>query len=163
MKNCILLFYAISITLLCLYPPEAKTQTFKDPVSYLNFITEELSTRSKEQWDYTRAVAHSRSARKVEKRRKELLVITKQALSKIRRMPVYNKNSALRDTAAAYLSISYNVLNDDYSKIMDLEEIAERSYNDMEAYLLAEKEAGRKLNDAFQAVIEQRKNLCQGK
>jgi hypothetical protein len=48
-----------------------------------------------------------------------------------------------------YLELSYQVLNNDYSKIVDMEELAEQSYDAMEAYMAAQQIANEKLDAAF--------------
>ncbi len=68
-------------------------------------------------------------------------------------MPSYNGNKALRDSAVSYLKILYSVFNEDYSKLVNMEEIAEQSYDAMEAYLLAQEKAGEKLDQAHNAYI----------
>jgi hypothetical protein len=45
------------------------------------------------------------------------------------------------------MKLYYNVLNEDYSKIINMEEIAEQSYDLMEAYLLAEEKVSEKLKE----------------
>lgn len=97
---------------------------------------------------YTSAVAHGKSARKVEKRRQEMLLTIKDAQKKISALQPFEGDKSLRDSAVAYLRISYHVLNDDYGKIVNMEEVAEQSYDAMEAYLLAQEKADEKLKKA---------------
>jgi hypothetical protein len=40
---------------------------------------------------------------------------------------------SFRDTTVAYLKLLYIVFNEDYGKIVNMEEIAEQSYDAMEA------------------------------
>ena len=63
-------------------------------------------------------------------------------------MPPWKGDRSLKDTTVAYLKILNNVFNEDYGKIVNLEEIAEQSYDGMEAYLLAQEKAYEKLNEA---------------
>ena len=70
------------------------------------------------------------------------------AKNNIAKMPDFEGDKSLRDSTVSYLSLCYNVLNEDYSKILDLEEIAEQSFDLMEAYLLAQQKAGEKLDEA---------------
>ena len=46
------------------------------------------------------------------------------------------------------MKLYYNVLNEDYSKIINMEEIAEQSYDAMEAYMMAEEMVDKKLEEA---------------
>jgi hypothetical protein len=103
---------------------------------------------SHEMMAYTSAVNHGKSARKVEKRRNELIAQVKESETTVRKMKPFNGNSTLRDSIAAYFRMTGIVLNHDYGKIVDLEEIAEQSYDKMEAYLLAKEKAEEKLDAA---------------
>jgi hypothetical protein len=108
----------------------------------------EYESVSNEMMSYTSAVAHGKSARKVDKRRTDLLLRVKEAERNVRRMKPFQGDSGLRDSVASYFRICYLVLNEDYAKIVNLEEIAEQSYDAMEAYLLTQERANDKVNEA---------------
>lgn len=61
----------------------AMAQEFKNPVEYLSFINKEQDNISKSTWKYTQAVAHSKSARKVDATRKQLIKSIEVANAKI--------------------------------------------------------------------------------
>jgi hypothetical protein len=61
----------------------------------------------------------------------------------------------------SYLSLCYNVLNDDYSTIINLEEIAEQSYDMMEAYITAQEKANEKLDEAGKMLNNQSKAFAE--
>lgn len=123
-------------------------QNFSNAVEYLNYIGKEYKTISEGILSYTSAVAHGKSARKVEKKRKEMIGNISDAKTKISKMPAFNGSTALRDSVMTVLSIEYNIINEDYANIVNLEEVAEQSYDAMEAYLLAQDLAGEKLDQA---------------
>jgi hypothetical protein len=60
----------------------------------------------------------------------------------------FNGDASLRDAFRNYWDILLKVFNEDYHKIVDMEEIAEQSYDNMEAYLLAQEKAGEVLDQA---------------
>ena len=60
-------------------------------------------------------------------------------------MQPYKWRWCFRDSVVRYLELSYAVLNNDYAKIMDMEEISEQSYDAMEAYMLAQQIANDKM------------------
>jgi len=136
-------------------------QSFSDAVSYMNYIGNEYQKITNDVMSYTSAVAHGKSARKQEKKRKELLQTALNTKNKIEKMPDFQGDHSLRDTAVSFLKLNYNVLNNDYAKIVDLEEIAEQSYDLMEAYLMALEIANEKLDNAFQIVIYQRNKFAE--
>lgn len=132
-------------------------QKFANAGEYLQYMNNESKKITKDMWDYTSAVTHGKSARKVENKRKEVLNTIKEAQSRISQMPGYDGDKSLRDSVKAYLKLSHIVLAEDYEKIMDMEEVAEQSYDMMEAYLLAQEKASDKLDAAGESLEEQQK------
>lgn len=139
----------------CLIAQLSCAQDFKRPLEYMQYISEEYTKIAQDQWAYMRAVGRSKRAKKIDKRRNELTQTILESKRKIARMPTFNKKSNYRDTVVASLTKAYHIMNDDYAKLIDMEEIAERSYNDMEAYLLAKKVAREKLSESADAVQRQ--------
>lgn len=121
----------------------------QNPLQYMDKINNEFQKISDETWDYTRAVAHNKKARQIESQRRQMLNANRNALNRIKNMPPFNGDASYRDSTVRYLELSYAVLNNDYSKIMDMEEIAEQSYDAMEAYMLAQQKANEKMDVAF--------------
>jgi predicted DNA-binding protein len=97
---------------------------------------------------YTSASAHGKRAKKVEALRNKLLDEVQEARMNISGMPSFQNDRSYRDTAVNFMKLYYNVLNDDYNKIVNMEEIAEQSYDAMEAYMLAEEKVDEKLTEA---------------
>lgn len=151
----IILFYFLKSNVINL-----NAQSYPDALSYMNYISEEYQKISKDMWDYTSAVGHGKSARKVENKRKELVSTVQQAKKRISSMPAYEQDITYRDSVVSYLQLSYTVLNNDYAKILDMEEIAEQSYDAMEAYLLAQELATKRLNDAGDMVEQEQRNFA---
>lgn len=117
-----------------------------DYISYINKAKEELTAKY---LAYLSAVSHGKSARKVEKRRIEVVNAINDTKYNIMGMPPWKGDKTLKDTTVAYLKMLYSVFNEDYGKIVNMEEIAEQSYDAMEAYLLAQEKAYEKLNEAL--------------
>ena len=123
-----------------------------NPVEYMNQFTVEYGQLQKDMWDYTRSVSHGRSARKVEKRRMELIQSSDAALKKAEKAKDYNGDTDFRDAVIEYFSVINIVLKEDYEKIVDMEEIAEQSYDLMEAYMMAREAASEKQREAAETV-----------
>lgn len=151
---------AFSLFFILITAQLVNAQKFPDPVSYMAFIADQNREIMKDFMSYTSAVAHGKSARKVESRRKELMQTAKIAIKKISSMPAFEGDKALRDSTVIFLRMTYHILNDDYGKIVNLEEIAERSYDDMEAYLLAQDLANEKLNNAHKSLNVAEENFA---
>jgi hypothetical protein len=131
-------------------------QTY-EAITYLETIVDEFYEISHSSMSYTSAASHGKSARKVDKRRTDLINTIKTAETKIRKMKPFAGDASLRDSVVAYLVLDRIVMTEDYGKILNMEEIAEQSYDDMEAYLLAKERAGDKLEAAYDRVSEQQK------
>lgn len=123
-------------------------QDFSNPGGYLTHFNKSLETMDQTYMNYLSAVSHGKSARKVEKLRLKTLDAILFAKGEIAGAPGYKGDKTLRDATTEYIKTCYLVFNEDYHKIVDMEEIAEQSYDMMEAYLLAQKKAGEKLKEA---------------
>lgn len=115
---------------------------------YMDQINGQYGPIRQDTWDYMVAVANNKGAKVIDKRRTELITSINVARSTISRMKPWEEDGSLRDSAIAFLKISYYILNDDYSRIIDLEEVAEKSYDAMEAFIMAQEMASEKYNQA---------------
>ncbi len=134
----------------------AHAQT-ESPVDYMQAISEQFNAISSDMMSYTSAAAHGKSARKVDKKRSELLLQIKESERNVRKMKPFNGSSNYRDAVIEYFRVTYIVLNEDYAKILDMEEIAEQSYDLMEQYMLTKEKASEKINQEFERVQEEKK------
>lgn len=145
--------FCLFIAFFASYSP-AQAQRFGSALEYMQYISNEYNQIYSAQWEYTKAIAHNKNAKKVEKRRQELLSTIKLAQKKIFQMPNYEGDSDFKNFVGKHLNINYSIVNDDYAKIVDMEAVAEQSYDLMEAYLLAKKMANQKLSDAADKMNE---------
>ncbi len=124
-----------------------KAQSFENAGDYLGYINKSKEELTATYLSYMSAVAHNR-ARKVEKRRMDLLNTITETRYKIQGMPAWKGDKSFRDSSVAYIKLLNNVFNEDYAKIVNMEEIAEQSYDLMEAYMLAQEKVQEKLHEA---------------
>ena len=141
-------FLSTIICLLFMYPT-AKAQNTNDAAEYMYEVTKKAFELDDETWNYLKAVTKGKKASKVESKRKELTSAIKTAKLSIARKKDFNGQTQFRDAIVNYLDLRYTVLKEDYDKILDMEAIAEQSYDGMEAYLLAQEKANEKLDSAF--------------
>jgi hypothetical protein len=134
----------------------AKAQQ-NNAVLYMEKINREMNAIMIDSWDYTSEVAHGKSARKAEAKRRNLVITSKLAMNRVSNMGEFNGSTQFRDSVVEFLRINYLVLKEDYDKIVNMEDIAEQSYDLMEAYLLAKELAGEKLDSASDRMQEQQK------
>lgn len=127
-------------------------QQADSPVTHMTQITETDAGLQKKYLAYMSTLAHANSARKMEKRREELIASIDEAIRNAGKVPLYKGDQSLRETYVEYLQILLTVFQEDYHKIVDMEAIAEQSYDNMEAYLLAQEQAEVKLQEAAKKI-----------
>ncbi len=123
------------------------TAQYNSPVEYLNKFNKPMEELNQKYINYTSAAAHS-SARKSERKYRdyvEQIQKTKYALIDI---SYYNKDKSLHAAYTEYLTLIQNVMNENYNKVVNLEDIAEKSYDNMEAYILLQKSIEIKMEEA---------------
>jgi len=136
---------------LMLYPA-LFAQMPESPVDHMNSLNQLEENLQKKYLSYMSEVAHGRKARKMEKRRIELLNSISQAIADGGRLRLYKNDPSLRNAFKQYWSVLLTIFKEDYHKIVDMEEVAERSFDAMEQYLLIQEKANEKLHEAHSAV-----------
>ncbi len=124
----------------------------ESPVEHMRQLSDREELLSTKYMSYMSEVAHGNRARKMEKRRQELIMSLRQAIQEGGRLRPYDGDASLRDAYKKYWSVLLSIFTDDYSKIVDMEEIAERSYDAMEAILLIQEKADETVNAAYDDV-----------
>lgn len=119
-----------------------------DPGAYMNSISNAHTEMNQKYMAYVSAVAHGRRARKVEKLRQQTLVSIMNSKYKTVDIPYYKGDNSLRQSSIDYIQLCYNIFNEDYNKIVNMEEIAEQSIDKMEAYILLQEKTSEKLQQA---------------
>lgn len=143
--NNIKLFFIISLLSL---PMLISAQTSINAVTYMEQLLKSFDDMEGVKWKYLKAVTRGRSARKVEKRRKKLISEYSNALAITRKIKAYQGDTLLKPALISYLKLTKTILKEDYDKILDMEAIAEESYDDMEAYILIQKRTDEKFLEA---------------
>ncbi|MBU2940127.1 hypothetical protein KO494_11315 [Lacinutrix sp. C3R15] len=135
------------VILLCFSTLNTTAQKFDNPSDYLTFVGDELEVIAKNNWKYTKAIAHSKNDKNIASKRKVLLKSVERAFLKVQKAEGYDgdeyKNQVLK-----HLTFNKNILNNDYAEILDMKAIAEQSYDLMEAYILAQELADEKMEQA---------------
>jgi hypothetical protein len=137
------------LAVLCFSPALTQGQTLQTANEYMSYLGDRESELSKKYLSYMSEAAHGNRARKLEKRRQELLTGIRQSLADANKLKPFHGDASLRDAFKAYWDVLFKVFNEDYDKIVNMEEIAEQSYDNMEAYLLAQEKAGDVLATAY--------------
>ena len=123
-------------------------QSFDEPVEYLQFISDEHQDLTKQMWKYTKAIAHGKSDRNVKRKREKLVDMMQESIEKIQKAGSYNKENDFKQKIINNLQINKSLMNNEYNKIIDMKEVAQQSYDKMEAYMLAQEMADQKMEEA---------------
>lgn len=127
----------------------ANAQQFSNPLKYLEFVSDEQEIITRNTWKYTKAIAHSRSDRAVINKRNTLIKSIERAQMKIEKAEAY-EGDEFKQNVLKNLELNKNLLQQDYAKIIDMKEVAEQSYDLMEAYMVARELADEKMTKAQQ-------------
>jgi hypothetical protein len=124
----------------------------ESPVEHMSNLSEREELLRTKYLSYMSEVAHGQRARKMEKRRSELINTIQEAIREGGRLKPFEGDASLRNAFVEYWNILLHIFKEDYHKIVDMEEVAEQSYDLMEAYLLAQEKADQKLKEAYAKV-----------
>lgn len=126
-------------------------------VTYMDELLGSVDELKNETWAYLKSVTRGQNARRVEKKRKKLISEIKSVRKTVSKFDAYENDGSLKDALFEYLDMTYSVLKEDYDKILDMEEIAEQSYDLMEAYMTAQELASKKMEEASDKLTEAQK------
>ena len=143
------LFFILLLLLSSKFCSQLAAQNLEDPGSYMNAISNAHEEMNKKYMTYVSAAAHGRRARKVEKLRQQVLESITNSRYTTTDLPIYKGDNTLRQSSIDYIQMCYNIFNEDYGKIVNTEEIAEQSFDQMQAYILLQEKTSEKLEEAF--------------
>jgi len=135
-------------------------QDLNDPGNYIGAIDKARGDMDAKYMQYISAAAHGRRARKVEKLRQEVLDKITESRYKTTGLPYYKGDKDLRQASIDYIQMCYTVFNEDYKKIVNIEELAEQSVDEMQAYLLLQDKVSEKLNEAYSKLSKATKDFA---
>jgi len=123
-------------------------QDLSNPGDYMTAISNAQTEMNHKYMAYMSATAHVRRARKIDKMRLQALESIENCRYKTIDLPLFKGDNSLRQSSIEYIKFCYNIFNDDYAKILNLEDIAEQSFDEMQAYLLLQEKTNEKINEA---------------
>ena len=134
---------------LCLLSMVCAGQSPAAALNYMETINKQGQLISRRYLSYMSEAAHGNKLKKLEQRRRELTATLRNVQANAVRLKPFKGDTTLKKSYEKYITILNSVFNEDYGKIVNMEEIAEESYDQMEAYLLAQERAEEKLDEAF--------------
>ena len=123
-------------------------QDASTPVGYLGAISKAQEDMNKTYMAYMSAAGHGRKARKVEKLRMKVVESIIDAKNNTVGLGNFKGDNSLKQSSVDYIMMCHHVFNDDYAKIVNMEEIAEQSFDAMQAYILLQEKTSERLKEA---------------
>jgi hypothetical protein len=123
-------------------------QDISTPVGYMDAFGKAHTDMNKTYMTYMSAVGHGKKARKVEKLRQKVLETIIDTKNNTNGLGAYKGDNALRQSSVEYTMLLYHVFNEDYAKIVNMEDIAEQSFDQMQAFILLQEMTEKKIRDA---------------
>lgn len=141
--------YLLLVFVLILFKSNSFSQDImSSPGAYMNAISNAHLEMNKKYLAYMSAAAHIHRKRKIEKMRIQALESINKSLGITGDLPYYKGDNSLRKSSMDYIKFCYSVFNEDYNKIVNMEEIAEQSYDMMQAYILLQEKTSEKVKQA---------------
>lgn len=153
MKN----FFAAALLAATAFTAQAQDDS---PVAYLNGFDKPLDAVSKKYIQYMSAASHGASVRKSEKKRQDLLAQVDKSRGDITGLGYYKGDKTFQQSTLEYLKMVNNNLNENYAKMVNLEEIAEQSYDNMEAYMLLKQKVSERMEETSKKMHDSQKEFC---
>lgn len=156
MKHCltIVLFFLLPVLGL-------QAQSAEDPGAYMSLLGQKVDAINESTFKYMSAMAHSNSPRKEEGTRQALLTTIENSRREVAAMKPFKSDASLRDSIVAFLKNSYYVINFDYGKLVNMEEVEEQTYDQMEAFFLAQDLASERISASSDRLSETQKAFAE--
>jgi hypothetical protein len=116
--------------------------------AYMTSVTNAQGEMNKKYMAYVSAAAHGKRLRKVEKLRQAAIESITQSKYNTIGLPLFKGDNSLRQKSIDYINFCYKIFNEDYAHIVNMEEISEQSFDEMQAYLLLQEKTSEKLQEA---------------
>lgn len=153
---------SIVVSLFFMFLASALIAQEKHPaVIYMEQVSVVHKDISKRTWNYLSTAANSKNLRKINNKRLKLVKTISDARKEVSKMNSYEGSTVYRDAVVKFLDINETVMNEDFGKLMDMEEVSEQSYDAMEAYFLAKDIANQKLQDAGDELTASEKKFAE--
>jgi uncharacterized protein YlxW (UPF0749 family) len=154
------LIYSLFVSVVLTGATQIHAQDLNNPGEYMSAVSNAHLEMNQKYMAYMSAAAHGRRARKVEKLRQQALNSIMDSKTKTISLPYYKGDNSLRQSSINYIQLCYNVFNEDYNKIVNMEEIAEQSIDQMEAYILLQEKTSEKIREASNKMTQAGKDFA---
>lgn len=130
----------------------AVAQKVGDAGDYLTAIANAQVEMNSRYMQYMSTTAHLLREKNAEGLRRQVLESITNSQIKTTSLPAFAGDNNLRQTSIDYIQLCYNIFNNDFGQIVNMKEIEEQSFNDMQKTILIQEQAGEKLIEASLAM-----------
>src|ERR1700683_49779 len=128
--------FTLTIVLIAALSASVTAQNLDNPGDYMTAMVKARGDMDAKYMQYMSAAAHGRRPSKVEKLRQEVLDNITNSRYKTTALPIYKGDNPLRQSSIDYIQLCYTIFSEDYTKIINMEELAEQSVDEMQVYIL---------------------------
>lgn len=127
-------------------------QQVGDAGDYLTAIANAQVEMNARYMQYMSTTAHLLKEKNSENLRRQVLQSITNSQQQTTALPTFAGNNNLRQSSIDYIQFVYNIFNNDFGQIINMKEIEEQTYNDMQKTILIQEKAGEKLVEASLAM-----------
>ncbi len=146
--------------LIVLFSSVVYAQPAESAVTPLEKINQQMDLLNNKYIVYVSEMAHGKKAKKAEKKHQAYMDQITNFRYALAEIPYYKGDKSLHEGTKSYLKLVESIQKEDYSKIVNMEEIAEQSYDAMEAYILFKNKIDEKMEEADKEFDKVQKEYC---
>ncbi len=117
-------------------------QAQEEALTYLKELSDEYEQVVRSQWQYARAVVEGGDYSREKAR---LLDNIQEAEERIMDIRPYRGERALKDSVLMFLALNRQMVSEDYTRLADLQNLGERTFEELDEFLYAQEKAYRRL------------------
>jgi hypothetical protein len=135
-------------------------QPSESAVTPLEKINQQLDLLNNKYIAYVSEMAHGKKVKKAEKKHQAYMDQITNCRYALAEIPYYKGDKSLHEGTKSYLKLVESIQKEDYGKVVNMEEIAEQSYDAMEAYILFKKKIDERMAQADKEFDLVQKEYC---
>lgn len=124
---------------------KTKAQTLGKPEDYMSAIANAQVEMNSKYMQYMSTAAHALADKNIESFRQQVVQSIINSERRTRAIPPYRGDNSLQQSSIDYIKLCMKIFNDDFGSIVDMLEIEEQTFNDMQKVLLTQEKAAEKL------------------
>ncbi len=141
-----------SLLIVLFFINNCAAQQVGDAGDYLTAIANAQVEMNSRYMQYMSTTAHLLKEKNAVSLRSQVLESIANSQARTTAMPSFAGDNNLKKSSIDYIQIVYNVFNNDFGEIVNLKEIEEQTFNDMQKTILIQEKAAEKLIEASLAI-----------